>query len=102
VPYSMEAKSFLTNLLKGELVYLEYEDLAKQDYLGRTLAYVYRSPDGLFVNLEVVRQGYGRLYLLHTSRHVDLFRFYESKARSAQKGMWMASKTVTTPSGFLR
>ena len=100
--YRVESQSFLTNLLKGESIYLEYEDSPKKDYLGQTLAYVYRAPDGLFVNLEIVRQGYGRLYSLHTSRYMDIFRFYEKKARSVQKGMWMTSKTATTSDRFLR
>ena len=56
--YGKEASAFLTNLLKGESVYLRY-DQTKLDKYGRLLAYLYRAPDGLFVNLEIVRQGYG-------------------------------------------
>ena len=62
--YGKEASAFLTNLLKGEKVYLrpEGEKLAKDKY-GRALAYAYRAPDGLFVNAEIIRQGYGHAYM---------------------------------------
>lgn len=59
--FGKEASKFTCNLLKGESVYLEY-DKDKADKYGRTLAFVYRAPDGLFVNAGIIRQGYGRAY----------------------------------------
>ena len=59
--FGKEASRFTANLLKGESVYLEF-DKDKTDKYGRTLAFVYRAPDGLFVNLEIIRQGYGHAY----------------------------------------
>ncbi len=59
--FGKEASRFTRNLLKGESVYLEYEQ-DRFDKHGRTLAYAFRAPDGLFVNLEIVRQGYGHAY----------------------------------------
>jgi endonuclease YncB( thermonuclease family) len=47
-----------------------------------------RLMDGLFVNLEIVRQGYGHAYTKYPFSHMDLFRFYESKAREAGRGLW--------------
>ena len=44
-----------------ESVYLRFGNEERGKY-GRLLAYVYRAPDGLFVNLEIVRQGYGHAY----------------------------------------
>ena len=35
-------------------------DAERRDRYGRLLAYVYREPDGLFVNAELVRGGYAR------------------------------------------
>ncbi len=35
--------------------YLEY-DKDKTDKYGRTLAFMYRAPDGLFVHAEIIRQ----------------------------------------------
>jgi len=87
--YGKEAAAFLTNLLKGEAVYVQYdqEGLGKDKY-GRLLAYLYRVPDGLFVNLEIVRQGYGHAYTEYPFEHMELFRYYETKAREAEKGLW--------------
>ena len=88
-PYGREASQFLTNLLKGETVYLEYRPGGDRlDDYGRTLAYLYRAPDGLFVNLEIVRQGYGRAYTHFPFQHMEAFRFYERRAREAEKGLW--------------
>ena len=64
--FGKEATAFTRNLLLGELVYLRFDGDRTEKY-GRLLAYLYRAPDGLFVNLEVVRQGYGRVYF-HATR----------------------------------
>jgi micrococcal nuclease len=87
--YGKEASRFTTNLLKGESVYLEYDQgQGKLDRYGRTLAYLYRAPDGLFINLELVRQGYGFAYTKYPFQYMELFRFYERKARESEKGLW--------------
>jgi len=87
--YGKEASRFTENLLKGESVYVEYEPgPSRLDRHGRTLAYLYRAPDGLFVNLEIVRQGYGHAYIEHPFQYLDLFRHYETRAREAGKGLW--------------
>jgi micrococcal nuclease len=86
--YGEEASRFLTNLLMGESVYVESEPGNTLDRYGRTLAYLYRVPDGLFVNLEIVRQGYGHAYTKYPFEHMELFRVYERKAREAGRGLW--------------
>ena len=87
--HSEEAKRFLVNLLKGERVYVLYDRSPEdRDEFGRTLAYLHRAPDGLFVNLEIVRQGYCRTSSRVMFRHFPLFKAYEEKAMKAKKGMW--------------
>ena len=86
-PYGPEASSFMRNLLAGEKVYLRFGN-EQADRYGRTLAYVFRAPDGVFVNLELVRQGYGRAYTNYPFEHMDLFEAYEARARHAKKGLW--------------
>lgn len=87
--YGREAGLFLKNLLRGEEVYIEQRGKADEfDRYGRLLAYLYRAPDGLFVNLEIVRQGYGHAYTRFPFQYMDLFRFYEWKARECEKGLW--------------
>ena len=68
---------------------VEYEtEAATTDKYGRTLAYLYRAPDGLFVNAEIVRQGYGHAYTRFPFKYMEQFREYERIAREAGKGLW--------------
>ena len=85
--YGTEASNFTRNLLLGESVYLRF-DVEQTDRFGRLLAYLYRAPDGLFVNLEIVRQGYGPVDTRFPFKHVALFRHYETQARAAEKGVY--------------
>ncbi len=87
--YGKEASRFTINLLKGEKVYLTYEgDKPTRDKYGRVLTYVYRAPDGLFVNAEIIRQGYGHAYVRFPFKYLDQFRQIERFARQAGKGLW--------------
>jgi len=87
--YGKQASAFLKNLLKGESVYVEVPAApSDRDKYDRLLAYLYRSPDGLFVNLEIVRQGYGHAYTEFPFEHLELFRHYEKVARESEKGLW--------------
>jgi micrococcal nuclease len=87
--YGVEAGRFLRNLLVGETVYLEdSEGPSILDKYGRRLCYVYRAPDGLFVNAEIVRQGYGHAYTTYPFKYLEAFRALEQRARDLQKGLW--------------
>ena len=97
-PYGKEASRFLKNLLRGESVYLEYSQ-SREDKYGRTLAYLYRAPGGLFVNAEIVRQGYGHAYTQYPFKYQELFGKYETRAEEAEKGLWSVSQVA--PAGFL-
>jgi micrococcal nuclease len=98
-PYGKEASTFLANLLKGESVYLvEDPNGDKIDRYGRKLAYAYRAPDGLFVNAEIVRQGYGEAYLRFPFSYGTQFKALEDFARSAEKGLWAAQAAANVPS----
>jgi micrococcal nuclease len=90
--FGKEASVFLTGLLAGKTVRLEYDQTLKDKY-NRTLAYLYLS-DGTFVNREIVRQGYGHAYTEFPFRHMNDFRAAEQEARSNNRGLW---GTGTTP-----
>ena len=92
--FGKEASRFTANLLKGESVYLELD--AKPDKYGRSLAFVYRAPDGLVVNLEIIRQGYGHTYTkyLFDDKMMALFRHYEKDAREAGRGLWGSADPI--------
>ena len=88
-PFGKEAAAFTRNLLLGEFVYLRF-DGNRTDKYGRLLAYLYRAPDGLFVNLEIVRQGYGKAYTVFPFKHKALFQYYGTHAQNAGRGLWGA------------
>ena len=75
-------------LVEGREVRL-VEDLDAHDRYGRTLAYVYRKSDGLFVNAELVRRGYGKpLTIPPNVAHAAELRRLATEARRAGRGLW--------------
>ena len=77
-------------LVAGRRVRLRY-DAERRDRYGRTLAYVYRARDGLFVNAELVRRGYARVLTIPPDdAHAGLFRRLAARAREARRGLWGA------------
>ncbi len=88
-PNSDAAREFASRLLVGECVYVKYEaDWPLRDRDGNRWVYAFRAPDGLFVNLELVRQGYARISAIERFEHQSLFRAYEEVARKSRKGVW--------------
>ncbi len=85
--YADRAREFLDRTLRGRSVRLEY-DWEPKDQYGRTLAYVYREPDGLFVNAEVIREGYGFAYTRFPFKVAEAFRRLERDAREDRAGFW--------------
>lgn len=83
-----EVSTFTKNLLLEEHVYLRPDIGANEkDRYGRLLSYVYRAPDGLFVNLEIVRQGYGHVYTQFPFKWMELFQHYATHAQKVGKGL---------------
>lgn len=72
-------------------------DVDRSDGFGRTLAYVYRSEDGLFLNAELLRQGYAQLLTVPPNvAKVDELRALQAEARSGNRGLWNACPVPTT------
>lgn len=107
--------AFLERLLHGESVYLRFEadigggengDILSNSYHPdgtqtthrRLHVYLYRAPDGLFVNLELIRQGFRKVATKKTFKHMNVFQHYEKYAESLKKGIWEVpsegSKTI--------
>ena len=77
-------------LVAGRRVRLRY-DAERRDRYGRTLAYVYRARDGLFVNAELVRRGYATVLTIPPNvAHAGLFRRLAARARARDRGLWRA------------
>jgi len=51
------------------------------------LAYVYLE-DGIFVNAEIIKQGYGYAYTQFPFKYLEEFRQYEKEARENKIGLW--------------
>lgn len=86
--YGKEASEILKSLVGSESVQLAY-DVERFDKYKRTLAYVYRSRDGLFVNAELVRVGAAeaREYRPNTEQH-EMLEDFETYARQGRLGLW--------------
>jgi micrococcal nuclease len=95
--YSAEATTNLRNLLPaGRNVRIAY-DASRADRLGRTLAYVYRLPDGLFVNVALARDGFAtQLTTEPNTMHAEAIGAATAEARNAGRGLWQACSTTTT------
>ena len=65
-----------------------------RDRYGRLLAYVYRRSDGLLVNKEIIRQGYGHAYTKYPfdPARMEEFRAAEREAWEHKRGLWGAVK----------
>jgi len=87
--FGPEATTYTRSLLPaGTALHLERDVQARDDY-GRLLAYVYRLPDGLFVNLEIIASGYARPLtippnVVHATEFVDAAQ----GARDGDIGLW--------------
>ena len=77
-------------LAEGTRVSLVRDVEARDDY-GRLLAYVYRSADGLFINLALIDQGYATLLTFPpNTAHVERFRAAAVEAEQRGLGLWAA------------
>ena len=89
--YGPEATSFVESLLpRGTNVRLE-RDVEARDSYDRLLVYLYRKSDNMFINMELVRQGFA--HLLTIEPNIAYFDKFVTAARAAQsnkRGLWQA------------
>jgi nuclease-like protein len=73
-------------------------DVEHLDRYGRTLAYVYRRSDGLFVNAAMVSDGFAQAYTYPPNvAHADEFVALQRAAREAGRGLWSACPSEPAP-----
>ena len=83
-----EAYAFTKNLVEGKRVGLEF-DTEKYDKYNRLLAYVFLKNNGMFVNAEIVKQGYASLMTIPPNvKYAELFRQLYKEARENKRGLW--------------
>ena len=91
--FGEEATEFTRGLLPvGTPVRLERDVVGRDDF-GRLLAYVYRASDGIFVNYEIVRQGYAQpLTIPPNVTFSDLMVQAARDAEAVDAGLWSACR----------
>jgi micrococcal nuclease len=83
-----KAYEFTRSLVEGKRVGLEF-DVEKYDKYNRLLAYVFLKSNGMFVNAEIVRQGYASLMTIPPNvKYADQFRQLYQEARENKRGLW--------------
>lgn len=89
--FGPEATVFTARLLPpGTAVRLERDAENRDDY-GRLLGYVFRADDGVFVNYELVRNGYAvPLSIEPNVTHASLFVEAARSAEADDAGLWAA------------
>jgi micrococcal nuclease len=90
-----KARQFNKDLVAGKTVQLEFDE-QKYDRYGRLLAYVHCGD--VFVNAELIRQGYGSVAIVSpNTRYAEQFLRLESEAREAKRGLWAEPGKMGTP-----
>ena len=88
--YAKRAAAANAALVAGRSVRL-VGDVEQRDRYGRLLAYVYREPDGAFVNAQLVRDGYARtLTIAPNVAHAHQLAQLAQTARRSGRGLWRA------------
>ena len=89
--FGLEAKEFTGKMAAGKKIRLELDQAnaatGHKDRYGRTLGYVYLE-DGVFLNAEIIRQGYGHAYTRFPFRYLEEFRALQRQARAVGRGLW--------------
>jgi micrococcal nuclease len=88
--FAKRASAANAALVAGRSVRL-VADVEQRDRYGRLLAYVYREPDGAFVNAQLVRDGFARtLTIAPNVAHARELAGLARQARRAGRGLWAA------------
>ncbi len=89
--FGREAAAFLGAVLPAGTAVRLVGDVEPHDVYDRSLAYAYRLPDGLFVNAELLRQGYGQVLTVPPNvAHATEFVALSRRAREEGRGLWRA------------
>ncbi len=85
-PYYQEATNRLKELVEGKNIVLE-SDVQDKDQYGRLLRYVF--VDDLFVNLQLVKEGYATVYIVQpNTKYETSVRNAENEAKILKLNIW--------------
>lgn len=85
---SSEAKAYLESLVVGEQIAVLPDRKRATDARGRRRGYLYRMPDRLLVNLEMVRVGHAKHARDPMGFNNNAMLWAQDRAKSARKGVW--------------
>jgi len=98
--FGIEASKKNEELVEGKVVRLE-KDITEKDKYGRLLRYVWM--DDLFVNLELVKQGFATSYSYPPDiKYQKEFQEAEKEAREAKRGLWGACPISPNPTAQMQ
>jgi len=93
--FGIEASKKNKELVEGKIVRLE-KDITDRDKYGRLLRYVW--VDSLFINLELVKQGFATSYCYPPDiKFQKEILAAEEEAREAKRGLWKACPVSIAP-----
>ena len=79
---------FTKQLVEGKKVRLEF-DVQQRDKYGRLLAHVFISNTQLFLNAEIIKQGYAEVMIIPPNlKYGDYFQGLYQEARENKRGLW--------------
>lgn len=93
--FGPEATARLAALLPPGIEVVVERDIEPRDDFGRLLLYVFRFDDSLFVNADLLRQGFARpLDIAPNTTYADEFRRLSGVAESEKIGLWEACSVI--------
>jgi len=93
--FGPEATARLSQLLPPGTEVVVERDIEPRDDYGRLLLYVFRFEDSIFVNADLLRQGFARpLDIAPNSTHAREFRRLAGLAESEKIGLWKACSVI--------
>ncbi|NOY65397.1 MAG: thermonuclease family protein [Nitrospirae bacterium] len=86
--FGLEAKQFLKRLVEHRTVCLrrDRDRTINKDKYNRLLRYIYL--DKLFVNKEIVKKGYGFVFVQFPFQYMEEFRKLQQEAMEKEVGLW--------------
>ncbi|MCA9349511.1 thermonuclease family protein [Candidatus Saccharibacteria bacterium] len=85
--YAQEAKDYLIERVKGQMVELiEDQTQGDRDRFGRLLRYVYLGQE--LINQTMIEQGFGYAFTDYGAEKMDQFIVYQQIAQNKQVGLW--------------
>lgn len=83
-----ESYQFTKQLVEGKKVRLEF-DVQQRDKYGRLLAHVFIPNTQLFLNAEIIKQGYAKVMIIPPNfKYGDYFQGLYQEARENKRGLW--------------